>query len=271
LTHALSDENLMLRARALRSVGELGKIDLLPMLMDHFQDDDNTCRFYAAWSASLFKKESAVSVLQHTTENSGIYSEKACAMALRNMSPSDSLPWLNEMAQNPDFRRMAVTGYGVLGDPVAIPWLIQTMEIPELARTAGEVFSMIAGVDIAYEDLEGDWPEGFEAGPTQSPEDVEMDPDEDLPWLQPELISEWWDKNKGSFKNGSRYFMGKPISAPHLQEVLKQGFLRQRASAAIELAMLNQGQPLFEVRAPGARQQRLLGLKRFRKHYDNQR
>ena len=42
---------------------------------------------------------------------------------------------------------------------------------------------MITGVDIAYEDLEGAWPEGFVAGPTEDPEDenVAMDPDEDLP------------------------------------------------------------------------------------------
>jgi hypothetical protein len=41
---------------------------------------------------------------------------------------------------------------------------------------------MITGVDIAYEDLEGEWPEGFEAGPTENPENenVAMDPDEDL-------------------------------------------------------------------------------------------
>jgi len=57
------------------------------------------------------------------------------------------------------------------------------MTIPELARVAGEAFTMITGVDIAYEDLEGAWPEGFVAGPTEDPEDenVAMDPDEDLP------------------------------------------------------------------------------------------
>ena len=32
------------------------------------------------------------------------------------------------------------------------------MTIPDLARVAGEAFSMITGVDIAYEDLEVEWP-----------------------------------------------------------------------------------------------------------------
>jgi uncharacterized protein (TIGR02270 family) len=149
------------------------------------------------------------------------------------------------------------------GDPAIMPWLIQMMEVPELARVAGESFTMITGVDIAYEDLEGEWPEGFEAGPTENPEDenVEMDSDEDLPWPEPELISEWWNKNKNNFRNGTRYLCGKPITEEQCQYVLRHGFQRQRAAAAIELAIMNPGQPLFEVRAPGFRQQKLLGLK----------
>jgi hypothetical protein len=35
-------------------------------------------------------------------------------------------------------------------------------------------------------------------------------------------------------------------------------FQRQRAAAALELAILQPGQPLFEVRAPGFRQQQIL-------------
>jgi uncharacterized protein (TIGR02270 family) len=132
-----------------------------------------------------------------------------------------------------------------------------------MARVAGESFTMITGVDLAYDDLEGEWPEGFEAGPTEEPEDedVEMDPDEDLPWPEPELIHEWWGKNKNNFQNGTRYLCGKPISEQQCQHVLRYGYQRQRAAAAIELAIMNPGQPLFEVRAPGFRQQKLLGIK----------
>ena len=58
--------------------------------------------------------------------------------------------------------------------PVSIPWLIEKMKRPELARVAGEAFSLITGVDLAYDDLEGDWPEGFETGPTENPEDEDV-------------------------------------------------------------------------------------------------
>ena len=141
------------------------------------------------------------------------------------------------------------------------PWLIEQMGNPELARPAGEAFASITGVDVAYEDLEGEWPEGFEAGPTEAPEDenVEMDPDEDLPWPASPLIQGWWSKNQGRFSSGQRHLLGRPITPETLGEVLRTGMQRQRAAAALELALCQPGQPLFEVRARGDMQQELLG------------
>jgi uncharacterized protein (TIGR02270 family) len=263
LTNSLTDSDIALRARALRSVGELGRKDLVLFLKDHLNEENENCRYFAARSAAIFGDASAIPVLRSIAVNGGAHAEKSCALALRTMALPDSLEWLRELAQEPDHKRLAVTGYGVLGDPMSVSWLIQMMAVPELARAAGESFTMITGVDIAYEDLEGEWSEGFEAGPTESPEDedVEMDPDEDLSWPEPELISEWWNKNKNNFRNSTRYLCGKPINEEQCQHVLRYGYQRKRAAAAIELAIMNPGQSLFEIRAPGFRQQRLLGLK----------
>jgi uncharacterized protein (TIGR02270 family) len=122
---------------------------------------------------------------------------------------------------------------------------------------------MITGVDLAYEDLEGEWPEGFEAGPTENPEDedVAMDADEDLPWPAPELVQGWWEANKAGYQAGGRYLTGQPITAEACKQVLVTGFQRQRTAAALELALMDPGAPLFESRAPGLRQQKLLGQK----------
>jgi hypothetical protein len=58
------------------------------------------------------------------------------------------------------------------------------MKVLELARVAGDAFTMITGVDIAVDDLDADQPEGFEAGPTENPddEDIPLDPGEHCPW-----------------------------------------------------------------------------------------
>ena len=263
MTVALTDNDPLLKARVLRAVGQLGWVDLMPLLRNNLVAEDEMCRFSAAWSSALLGDAGALSTLKSFIRPDVPYQEEAAKMALRQMNLSTAHGWQKELAQSPDTIRLAVIGAGVVGDPVLITWLIEQMNIPELSRVAGEAFTMITGVDIAYEDLEGEWPEGFEAGPTENPEDenVEMDPDEDLPRPNPELILGWWSKNKSAFRNGTRYLLGQPISPENLQQVLRTGRQRQRAAAAIKLAMIKPGQPLFEVRTPGFRQKQILGLK----------
>ena len=153
-----------------------------------------------------------------------------------------------------------LVGVGIGGDPFYVPWLITQMDMPEVARVAGEAVTMIVGVDLAYDDLEGEWPEGFEAGPTDNPEDenVAMDADEDLPWPDRQLVQKWWDANKNRSTSGQRYLVGQPITAEHCQDVLRTGCQRQRNAAALELALMDPEAPLFETRAPGFRQRRQL-------------
>ncbi|MCS6303715.1 MAG: hypothetical protein H8K07_08625 [Nitrospira sp.] len=119
---------------------------------------------------------------------------------------------------------------------------------------------LITGIDLAYDDLDTDKPEGFEAGPTEDPEDenVAMDADEDLPWPDPRLIEKWWGIHRLEFTSGTRYLLGKPMTIDSLTDALRTGKRRQRRAAAIELAVRQPGQPLFNRSAPGFRQQALL-------------
>jgi uncharacterized protein (TIGR02270 family) len=263
LADALSDNDPFLKTRALRAMGQLGRIDLVAALGSNLQDDDVTCRLCAGWSGALLRDPQAVLVLRSLAESDFQHRQGAMDMAARIMELSAAHEWRKEMAQNPTTSRLAVQAAGVMGDPVSVPWLIEQMVIPELARVAGESFSMITSVDIASEDLECEWPEGFEAGPTEDPEDenVEMDPEEDLPWPNADLIEKWWGSHRRDFQNGTRYLCGKTMTLESLQEVLRTGYQRRRGAAAIELAIRQPGKPLFEVRAPGFRQQQLLGLK----------
>lgn len=258
----ISDADPRVRSRSLKAAGELGRNDQLAMVLNYLEDKDEKCRFYAAWSTALLGDNAGTDRLKSFVESQSVYAQRACELAVRKMEHGHALQWLNELGRHSSLIRLAINGYGALGDPQAIPWLIEMMQAPDLARTAGEAFSMITGVDIASEDLETDAPEDFQAGPTENPEDedVEMDPDEDLSWPDPELITAWWHDNKKAFKNGKRCLAGRTISMENCRYVLLKGFQRQRMAAAIELALLHPGQPLFEVRAPGFRQQRGLAL-----------
>ena len=263
LTDALRDEDPIIRARALQSVGELGKKDLLAFIQDNMNAQDDFCRYSAAWSAALLGDASSAAVLKSFVRPDFPWPEDALKVAMRRMAHASAIDWQADLAKQPDTMRLAIIGAGAIGDPALIPWLMEQMTVPELARVAGEAFTMITGVDIAYADLEGERPEGFESGPTENPEDedVEMDPDEDLPWPNPELIRAWWEKNKGRFRSGTRYLLGQPITYEQMEHVLRTGRQRQRHAAALEMSILKPGLPLFEVRAPGFRQQRILGLK----------
>ena len=89
----------------------------------------------------------------------------------------------------------------------------------------------------------------------KAPEDenVEMDVDEDLPWPNVELIHKWWNNHKQDFQYGTRCLCGSPMSIGSLNRVLRTCFKRQRIAAAMELAIHQPGNPLFETRVPGFR------------------
>ena len=130
----------------------------------------------------------------------------------------------------------------------------------QVARVAGEAFSVITGSVLDRDGLDRPPPENFESGPNEDPDDpnVEMDPDDGLPWPDPDRIKDWWAKNGGRFQPGERYFMGAPVTREHCIDVLKNGYQRQRILAAHYLCLLDPGTPLFNTSAPAWRQQRLL-------------
>lgn len=260
LKDSLASADLSLRARALKAVGELGKANLLPFVKSNLAVEDLTCRYWAAWSGALLGEPAAIPLLRHLAESRHAQRESACAMALRRMSVQEAQAWLKVLASRPEALRLAVQAAGVIGDPTHIPWLIQQMANPAMARVAGESFTYITGVDLAYDDLDTDKPEGFEAGPTENPEDenVDMDPDEDLPWPNPQLIEKWWFTHRVQFTNGARYLCGQLMTIESLNQVLRTGRQRQRTAAAIELAMRQPGIPLFNTSTSGFQQQALL-------------
>ena len=163
-----------------------------------------------------------------------------------------------ELRNNPDpkNRRLAITLGGSIGDPAAVPWLLALMKEPLAARGAGEAFSFITGVDLEEQKLDAKKPEGFESGPTDNPEDtdVDMDPDDDLPWPDAAKVADRWKAIQGTLAAGKRYLLGKEITPDQAWAVLRTGKQRQRAAAALELALRSAGKPLFNVAAPGFRQ-----------------
>ena len=261
LIEALHDSDEELRARVLRTAGVLGKLELLDAVAKGAADPVPDCRIWSAWSSVLMgKRESKLDALLAMATQSGPFQDRSLRLALRAANLKTGNDFLRAMRRTPEQTRTVIAGAGIVGDPHYVPWLIEQMENLKLCRLAGESFSMITGLDLAYLDLDRKPPDNAELLPNDDPTDasVDMDPDDGLPWADPAKISAWWAANSARFSNGTRYFMGAPPTRAHCIEVLKNGFQRQRIAAALYLCLLNPGTPLFNTAAPAWRQERWL-------------
>ena len=258
---AIVDADSHLRARGLRTAGQLGRRDLLEACVSRLMDEDPQCAFWAAHSSVLLgNRDVALKALQRMAVQPGPHRLRALQSLLKVIDPAEAHGLLKTLVQDAANRRLAIQGTGFAGDPRYVPWLMVQMEDPEHARVAGESFNFITGADLADLNLDRTPPEDFESGPSDDPDapDVATDRDENVPWPDLPKIETWWDTNKSRFTPGARYFMGAPVTAAHCVRLLKEGYQRQRIAAAQYLCLLQPGTHLFPTSAPAWRQQRWL-------------
>jgi uncharacterized protein (TIGR02270 family) len=262
LRYRLEDKNRGVRARALKAAAELGRTDLLPVILRRRSDKDSTCWHWAAWAAARLGDRSPQTMqsLQVIAGAAGPQAEQALALLVRCLPLAEASRWLRDLWKNPNQQRLAAIGAGVAGDPELVGWLIKMMTLESLAPVAGEAFSLITGADLKYLDLDQDPPRD----PREDDEEYwakaheVLDVDGDLPYPAVEKVVLWWRANQHRFRPGQRYLCGCPIERDSLQNVLQEGKQRQRAAAALELALLQPTKPLLEVRARGDVQERSL-------------
>ncbi len=252
------------RFRAYRTIGQLGRADLMAQLRPGLTDPDPECRFWSAWAAARMGATEPLETLADIAWNNLPRADRALDLLLRRLDLPQANAWLREFAKLPDRQRALIRATGVIGDPLYIPWLIEHMATPATARLAGESFSMITGLDLAYRDLDRRPPADFQSGPNDDPadENVSLDEDENLPWPDPERIGQWWTANRSRFSAGTAYFLGTPKVSADWLEALSDAFQRQRHAAALELAIRQPDKAMFEVRARGRLQRQLIARAR---------
>ncbi|HSW03636.1 TIGR02270 family protein [Aquabacterium sp.] len=270
LIEALQDPDAGLRASALRAAGELGRLDLLPAARAAMVDDAPEVVFWAAWAACLLgDRQAALKVLGFAAQRDDDLALRALVLTLAASefeAARDVVRAISQAAQgqptgSPPHRRL-IRAVGLLGDVQFVPWLIELMEQPTIARLAGEAFSMISGADLARQDLEGASGPVLDTGPSDNPADerVALDEDDSLPWPNAGRVQHWWSRNGGGLVTGQRCFIGRPVSAESALQVLREGLQRQRHVAALSLSLLRPGTGLFPVAAPARRQQQALAV-----------
>lgn len=260
LRNALKDDDPLLRARALKAVGELGSISFFPMVREALSSVHLDVQYRAAWSMALLAEApAALAILKTVAESSHAKREEALEVALARMDAISAKAWLQTLMQNSATARLACLGVGMLGDSEFLPWVFEKMSEPKLARVAGDAFTRITGVDLVYSDLDMTRQGGFEDEPNDDPKDpnVEMDVDAALAWPDRAKVEAWWRRNSARFARGTGCFYGEALPGA-LDQAIVSAAQRYRVSAALRLAMRQPGTPLFNTAAPAARQKAML-------------
>ncbi|MEE2732361.1 MAG: TIGR02270 family protein [Pseudomonadota bacterium] len=260
LSDSMRNNDPRLQARMLQTVGEQGLTGHLPWCTAQSSNPNPGVRLWASWSATLLGSQNGLKPLGEFAIKPGPFQQQALSLLLKAVPLATAHKLIQSLSQLPENQRAVIKAVALAGDPFYVPWLMERMGEPEFTRLAGESFSFITGVDLAYQDLERKPPEDFESGPNDDPDDpnVDLDEDDDLPWPDVEKVARWWWQHSKAFAEGTRYFMGKPVTGEHCLAVLKSGFQRQRVAAAEYLCLLSPGTPLFPTAAPTWRQQALL-------------
>ena len=251
----LQDQDLsrypIMHARALRLIGELKRGDLVPALNAAMDSKEPVVKFWANWSAVLLGNQSAVMNLKPYLLEESELSDKAIHLVFNVLSVSEGRKWIGEMAAVPALKRTVIKSIGVLGDPHAIPWLIQQMAEPELARIAGCSFSQITGIELESASLVNEPEDDLETGPTDDVDDaaVAMDVDEDLPWPNRQKIARLWQVHNKLLQAGLRYFQGQEVTKQVLANIFVSANQQQKQLAALQRAILDEHTMLVNIKA----------------------
>jgi uncharacterized protein (TIGR02270 family) len=263
LADGLQQSNRLLRLSSLKAAGQLGRVDLLPLVLSRLHADEPAECLTAACAATLLgDRDEALRVLQKMAlamPDASLAALRTCLLAADHESAHALVSQL--VAQGAPLRTV-IRAAGWAGDVMAVPWLINQMADAAQARVAGEAFSQLTGADLALLDLDHKGAAAPATTPSDDPADdaVALDEDESLPWPDVAAVQAWWQHHAGGFPVGARCFGGAAASAEHCTQQLRTAGQRQRIAAALLLSLMAPGTPLFNVCAPAPRQQAQLGL-----------
>lgn len=252
LDEAIQADSARLRARAARTIGELGIVARTHALRALVHDEAAEVRYFAARSLALLgaRDREVSQALSKLAEDADLHGRPAACLSMRLLSEPAARAWFDRLI-GLGFARTAIAGAAARGSPSFVAALLDLMSDDELAVAAGAALSMMTGVDLEREDLDPDDPRAA---------DEDLDDDDDSPLPDPELMRTWWAGVAPVYDPARRYLAGLAIDAANLQQVLARGNQAQRHAAAVEQVLMNPGAPLYRTRQSGLAQAReLLG------------
>jgi uncharacterized protein (TIGR02270 family) len=250
---ALREENGVVVHSACSAALQLGAREAVPSLDPWLESENAETRFTAARASLLLGGARASRVLEVLASAVSCPLAEEASTTLFHACPPDKALSLHRELFRGNISRTSVQAAGSAGLPALIPFLLECLDLPPLARLAAEAISKITGVDLIKARLTTETPEAT-GGPSEDPgdPDIAIDPDEGLPCPKPAAVKSWWQIHSPNFAPMTRYLSGRVVDSNSLGELVQTGLQTRRAAAAELLAL--SGQPLLDVQAPAFRQ-----------------
>ena len=242
LETGLTHEDTRVRTITLQAVADRPETYPLSNLAVHTDLEPAECYQLARALVRQGQYEKGHDILESLALTNTPISAEATRLFLLSAEPARSHSFLKKLGTLENRQRDIVRGFGLLGDPQSIGWLIQQCNHAPLARLAGESISMITGVKLAEMSLElTEPPELMEPVLNDDPNDdcVKLDEDENLSWPDIARLTSWWNSSNRKLDSGVAHVCGYLRTPESLQQVLHRGLQRQRTLAA-DLMMLRQ-------------------------------
>ncbi|MCB9761685.1 MAG: TIGR02270 family protein [Alphaproteobacteria bacterium] len=227
LEASLSSSDEPLRCAALQVAGLLDRGELTSRIQASLQHDSAPVQELACAALVRLGQAHLARRLYDLARARGEHPPHHQLLAVRAMEPGPQRTLFEELQRSDPV--VAARAAGAAGRPEWVPWLLDQMRDPDVARQAYEAFALVTGADLEDDTLLREPPEGFAPGPSDDPEDedVAMDPDEDLPWPDIEAVRAWWGERASGFRGGNRYLLGVPWAEVDEERLRREGFVRQ--------------------------------------------
>ncbi|MEJ2622777.1 MAG: HEAT repeat domain-containing protein, partial [Candidatus Thiodiazotropha sp.] len=113
LKQGVQDRDLAVCARALRNVGEMRRRDLLPLVTEQLANENPSCRFWAAWSATLLGDEKGLNGLSEFYADQDGFQHRALALGLRVMEKEQAVSWVRDHAKAEGYERAIIEAISI--------------------------------------------------------------------------------------------------------------------------------------------------------------
>jgi uncharacterized protein (TIGR02270 family) len=142
------------------------------------------------------------------------------------------------------------------------------MRDPKLARSAGEAYSAITGVDLVRDGLAAPEPSDAESPPPFAADalDADLVPKPRDMWPLPDVdaVRRHWESIKPRYTAGARHLRGRPVDLNGLVEAVEHGPMLRRPDLIVELSVRTSGQYDMEPRAFARMQRSMMASGRGR-------